>query len=84
MPPYKEKYAVGTTVKIVAADRLEAFRLAWKFHNKLVPEQVAYADHQAEVEGVSFYHGGDVLYKLKAVPGIWHEECLELASTAMG
>jgi hypothetical protein len=81
MPPYHEKYAVGTTVKIVAVERLEAFRLTWKYHNKLVPEQFDYADRQAEVEGVRFYHGGDVLYKLKGVPGIWHEECLELPST---
>jgi hypothetical protein len=25
------------------------------------------------------HHGGDELYKLKGVPGIWHEQCLEEA-----
>lgn len=31
------------------------------------------------VEKVGFYHGGDPLYKLDGVPGVWHEECLEAA-----
>jgi hypothetical protein len=78
MPPYREKYGVGTMVKVVAADRLQAFQSTWKFHNRLAPEQLAYADRQAEVARVYFYHGGDVLYVLEGVPGIWHEECLEL------
>lgn len=25
---------------------------------------------------VTFYHGGDELYELKGVPGLWHEACL--------
>lgn len=77
MPPYQEKYAVGTKVKIAPMDRLEAFRSTWKYHHKLAPEQLAYADREAEVARVSFYHGGDVLYELRDVPGIWHEECLK-------
>ena len=48
----------------------------WKYHHKLQPEQLAHADALAEVEKVGFYHGGDVLYNLKNVPGIWHEQCL--------
>ena len=24
-----------------------------------------------------FYHGGDELYKLKGMPGVWHEQCLK-------
>ena len=31
------------------------------------------------VTNVGFSHGGDVLYKLQRLPGIWHEECLEVA-----
>jgi hypothetical protein len=28
------------------------------------------------VQEVGFYHGGDVLYQLRGVPGTWHECCL--------
>jgi hypothetical protein len=29
---------------------------------------------------VGFYHGGDPLYSLDGVPGVWHERCLVLAT----
>ena len=29
---------------------------------------------------VSFYFGGDELYRLKDIPGIWHEVCLRPVS----
>jgi hypothetical protein len=32
----------------------------------------------AEVEKLGYYHGGDELYWLKGVPGVWHEQCLSL------
>jgi len=48
-----------------------------------MPEQLNYAGHVAEVEQVSFYHGGDVLYKLRGVSGIWHEQCLSPATPSM-
>jgi len=38
-----------------------------------------YAGIQATVKSVGFYHGGDQLYVLEYVPGIWHEICLESA-----
>jgi len=38
-----------------------------------------YAEATANVKEVSFYHGGDVLYVLENVPGIWHEFSLESA-----
>jgi hypothetical protein len=28
------------------------------------------------VTSVRYYHGGDVLYELEGIPGIWHEACL--------
>jgi hypothetical protein len=37
---------------------------------------LAFAGKVAEVENVGFYHGGDALYILKGIPGIWHERCL--------
>lgn len=30
------------------------------------------------VETVSFYHGGDELYCLSGLVGVWHECCLEV------
>ena len=32
-------------------------------------------------ERVGYYHGGDVLYELEGVPGVWHEVCLRKAGT---
>ena len=66
-------------MKIANRSFLESFLNTWKLHNKLRLEQLNYADQIAEVESVGFYHGGDQLYKLKEIPGIWHEQCLESA-----
>jgi hypothetical protein len=74
---YKEELQKGSTVKIANRVFLEDFLRTWKLHNKLQPAQLNYAAQVAEVESVGFYHGGDELYKLNDVPGIWHEECLE-------
>jgi hypothetical protein len=49
---------------------------ARKYHHKLRPIQLEFADRIAEVEAVGFYHGGDVLYRLVGIPGTWHERCL--------
>jgi hypothetical protein len=74
---YKAKFPKGSTVKIASRAELEYFLKTWKFHNKLRSDQLEYSDRLAQIEEVGFYHGGDVLYKLKGVPGIWHERCLE-------
>jgi hypothetical protein len=77
--PYKEEFPKGSMVKIASRSALEEFLKTWKLHNKLQPQQLSYAGQIAEVESVGFYHGGDELYQLKGIPGIWHEECLEAA-----
>jgi hypothetical protein len=74
---YKQSFAIGSNVKIANRSFLENFLNTWKLHNKLKPEQLGFADRIAEVESVGFYHGGDQLYKLKGIQGIWHERCLE-------
>lgn len=74
---YKEEFPKGSMVKIASRPSLEYFLETWKLHNRLQFEQLSYAGKVAEVESVGFYHGGDELYKLKGVPGIWHEQCLE-------
>jgi len=74
---YNALFEVGAPVRIQSLDALNAFRRSWKFHHPLADEQLAFADQSATVATVGFYHGGDVLYTLKDVPGIWHERCLQ-------
>jgi hypothetical protein len=74
--PYKESFPAGTRVRIAEREVLDEFLETWKFHNPLKSEQLAFAGKVAEVENVGFYHGGDALYVLKGVLGVWHERCL--------
>jgi hypothetical protein len=74
---YKAKFPDGTKVRIAPRVLLDVFLRDWKYHHKLDPGQLSYAGSIAEVQSSSFYHGGDVLYILKDIPGIWHEQCLE-------
>jgi hypothetical protein len=75
--PYKAAFPEGSNVKVVSRVALEEFARAWKFHHKLLPEQMEYSGVTSTVKEVSFYHGGDQLYVLENVPGIWNEPCLE-------
>lgn len=75
--PYKEEFPKGSRVKIASRESLEEFMRTWKLHDKLEPGQLEYAGQLAEVESVGFYHGADELYRLKGIPGVWHERCLE-------
>jgi hypothetical protein len=81
-PPYKEEFPVGSTVRIANVQQLQEFQRTWKYHHKIDPVQLKYAGEIGEVEKVGFYHGGDVLYELRGVPGIWHEQCLGPANPA--
>lgn len=74
---YKEEFPKGSAVKIASRLYLENFFKTWNYHNRLELTQLDYADKIAEVESVGFYHGGDELYRLKDIPGVWHEQCLE-------
>ncbi len=76
MEPYKEAFPAGSSVRIVDRPMLEQFLQTWKFHNPLKPEQLAFAGKTEKVANVGFYHGGDALYVLDGIPGIWHEQCL--------
>ena len=79
--PYREEFPVGSQVKIQDEATLESFRKEWKLHNPLTKEQVAFAGSVSLVEKVGFYHGGDELYSLKGIPGLWHECCLQSKET---
>jgi hypothetical protein len=73
---YKEKFPKGSKVKIADRAFLDNFLKTWKFHHKLEADQLKFAAKVVKVKSVGFYHGGDVLYQLKGVPGTWHERCL--------
>ena len=74
--PYREKYPVGTLVRIESAERLNAFMREWTFHHRLELKQLQFAGTSDSVRSVGFYHGGDVLYTLENAPGTWHEQLL--------
>jgi hypothetical protein len=75
--PYRERFSVGSSVRIKPADELENFKRNWKLHHPLSVEQIAYGGKTDSVLRVSFYHGGDVLHELNNAPGTWHEQLLE-------
>jgi hypothetical protein len=50
--PYKEVFPAGTEVRIADQAFLEEFAATWKYHHKLQPEQLAYADRAAKVKKV--------------------------------
>ena len=71
------RFDVGTMVRIASRPTLEAFaRPTWRFHHPLSHDQLEYGERSASVLTTSMYHGGDVLYTLEGIPGIWHEQCL--------
>ena len=74
--PYHEAFPAGATVRIADRAFLEDFMTTWKYHHKLRPEQLVFADRTAKVKGVGFYHGGDSIYTLEGIPGLWLEQCL--------
>jgi hypothetical protein len=73
---YNAEFPAGVMVRVASRESLENFLMTWQYHNKLQPEQLAFADRTAKVEKVFFYHGGYELYQLDGIPGIWHEQCL--------
>jgi hypothetical protein len=70
------KFTDGSTVRIAEHDALDNFFRTWRYHHKMQPEQLKYAGQIAVVERSTMYHGGDILYQLVGVPGVWHEQCL--------
>jgi hypothetical protein len=76
MGAYKASFPAGSRVRIADRAFLENFLATWKYHNKLQPDQLSYAEREPTVKEIGYYHGGDVLYKLDRIPGTWHEACL--------
>ena len=78
--PYRAEFPAGSRVLIVERPLLENFMREWQFHNPLQPEQLEWGGQVALVASVGYYHGGDELYTLEGVPGVWHESCLRPAA----
>jgi hypothetical protein len=72
----KAEFEVGSQVRVADRAFLEGFLEAGQYHNELEPEQLDYADRVAAVKAIEFFHGGDEIYTLEGIPGVWHEECL--------
>jgi hypothetical protein len=79
MKPYEPQFEVGAQVRILPREELERFRTEWAYHNPLRTEQLDYGGAHAQVAEVGFYHGGEPLYRLSDIPGVWHEQCLSLS-----
>ncbi len=73
---YKAEFPAGTTVTVASLDNLKEFIDNSRLHHPLQPFQLDFAGRIATVESVVFYHGGDELYQLLDIPGIWHEQNL--------
>ncbi len=77
--PYKAEFEAGAKVRILDLQGLRLFRDTWTLHHPLLPDQFDHAGRVVEIISCSFYHGGDELYRLRGVPGLWHEQCLTRA-----
>ena len=73
------EFQVGSEVRIADRTFLESFLEAGQYHNELEPEQLDFAGRVAKVKEVTLFHGGDEIYALEGIPGVWHEECLSAA-----
>ncbi len=70
------EFEIGTEVRVADRTFLERFLEEGQYHNELEAEQLEYAGRVARVKEVTFFHGGDEIYTLEGIPGVWHEECL--------
>jgi hypothetical protein len=70
-------FAVGERVRVSDRETLEEFVRSWRLHHPLSAEQLGHAGQILRVASVSMYHGGDILYELEGIPGVWHQRLLE-------
>jgi hypothetical protein len=74
---YVAEYPAGMLVRVRNRASLEAFASEWRFHHPLQSLQFESAGRMTQVKSVAFYHGGDELYELEDLPGLWREANLE-------
>jgi len=73
------EFEAGTEVRIADRAALEKVLEEGQYHNELEPSQLEFAGRVARVASVELFHGGDEIYTLEGIPGVWHEECLSAA-----
>ena len=73
---YDPNFKEGDRMRIADHAALAVFLRTWRYHHKLQPEQLAFAGTVAEIESTGIYHGGAVIYKVRDLPGMWHEKHL--------
>ena len=74
---YHADFPAGAAVRIAPLEVLATFkRPDYRYHHPILEPQLAFAASEGKILRVGFYHGGDVLYELEGIPGIWHEKCL--------
>ncbi len=79
--PYNADFPVGSAVRIAGQEVLKGFqRPQWVYHHPLDAAQLEQAGRVTKVLEVGYYHGGDEMYELEGIPGLWHEACLEVVS----
>jgi hypothetical protein len=74
---YDADFPIGTFVRVADRSTLELFMATWKWHHPLESSQLEFAGKEGEVTWLGFYHGGEELYQIEGIPGIWPGQCLE-------
>jgi hypothetical protein len=75
MPDYHAVFQRDDSVRIAPREELERQpKGPWPY--SLTDDQFRFANCDAVVEAISYYHGGLVLYELRHVPGFWLEDLL--------
>jgi hypothetical protein len=80
--PYVPVFKKGATVRIADRSELGSSGRCGAYHHPLDVDQLRFAGTLATVQDVGIYHGGDQLYQLSGVPGIWHLQCLKSVQRA--
>jgi len=70
------EFEIGSEVRIADRAFIESFLEEGPYHYALEPEPLEFAGRVAKVKSVEFFHGGDEIYTLEGISGVWHEECL--------
>lgn len=80
--PYNPSFPVGAIVRIADRSVLEKFHADGKRRHRLQSGQIEYAGEVARVEEVDFCYGGERLYSLEGVPGLWDGDLLSVNEVA--
>jgi hypothetical protein len=70
------KFRDGTTIHLAERATLDEFFRTYDGHHRLEANQLESGGKVAIVRASYMYHGGDMLYELEGLPGLWHEQLL--------